>query len=138
MHVRRGDYVSDLKASNMLGALSLDYYHNAAQYVAARVANPTFFVFTDDPVWAKEHIRIDHPVIFVMHNRSNKAYLDMHLMSICRHNIIANSTFSWWGAWLNRNADKIIVAPRTWYRDTSYDTTDLIPEAWVRINGSFL
>lgn len=132
MHVRRGDYVSDAHATQMLGVLPLDYYHSAVQLVASRVDAPHFYVFTDDAVWAKEHIRIAYPLTFVTHNRAEKSCMDIYLMSRCQHNIVANSTFSWWGAWLNPNPRKIVVAPATWYRDPAYDPSDLIPSSWER------
>lgn len=132
MHVRRGDYVSDAHATQTLGVLPLDYYQSAVKLVASRVDTPHFFVFTDDTVWAKEHIRIAYPLTFVTHNRSEKSFMDIYLMSRCQHNIVANSTFSWWGAWLNPNLRKIVVAPAAWYRDPAYDPSDLIPSSWER------
>lgn len=132
MHVRRGDYASDAHAAQMLGVLSLDYYNSAVKLVASRVGAPHFYVFTDDAAWAKEHIRIAYPLTFVTHNRAQKSFMDLYLMSRCQHNIVANSTFSWWGAWLNPNPRKIVVAPATWYRDATYDASDLIPLSWER------
>ena len=133
VHVRRGDYVSDPAAARLLGALPMDYYRAAAQSIAERVRNAQFFVFTDDPDWAREHVQIGQPVTLVAHEGPASDLLDMYRMSACRHNIIANSTFSWWAAWLNPDPGKIVVAPKKWYRDPSCDVSDLILETWERI-----
>jgi hypothetical protein len=97
-----------------------------------RVVAPHFFVFSDDPAWAMAHLRLDHPVTFVTHNGTARDYEDLRLMSLCQHQIIANSSFSWWAAWLNPNPDKIVMAPRRWFHDPSLDTRDLLPEKWLK------
>jgi hypothetical protein len=132
LHIRRGDYVSDAQTSAILGVCPLDYYRNAVAYVADRVANPQFFVFSDDIEWARENLGLDHPSEYIDHNRGAESYCDMQLMSKCRHHIIANSSFSWWGAWLNPHADKIVVAPKRWFAG-SLDSTDLVPQTWTRL-----
>lgn len=133
VHIRRADYVTDSTTHTIHGICSLDYYHAAIQYVVARTADPSFFVFSDDPEWARANVLISHPVTFVSHNRADRNYEDLRLMNLCRHHIIANSTFSWWGAWLGAHPGKIVVAPRIWFHTKERDTRDLIPDEWVRM-----
>lgn len=132
LHIRRGDYVSDASANQKHGTCSLQYYAAAVDWIAARVERPEFFVFSDDIAWAREHLGLSFPVTFVDHNRGDDNYRDMQLMSLCRHHIIANSSFSWWGAWLNGRADKIVIAPRQWFA-SGEKADDLIPSDWVRL-----
>jgi hypothetical protein len=133
IHVRRGDYVTNAETRRVHGICSPEYYAEALRYIGERVNDPHFFIFSDDPSWARDNIRTDFPSSVVDHNGPEHAYEDMRLMSLCRHHIIANSSFSWWGAWLSGNPEKIVVAPSRWFRTGSYDTRDLIPEGWVRI-----
>lgn len=133
LHIRRGDYVTNPKTNQIHGTCDLDYYARAVSHLADRVANPHFFVFSDDPAWVGQNLRLSWPVTYVSHNDAASNYEDLRLMSQCRHHILANSTFSWWGAWLNPRADKIVVAPREWYKSTKYDTSALVPEAWQRL-----
>ena len=132
LHVRRGDYVSSAKANATHGVCSLDYYRTAVSYVSDRVARPYFFIFSDDIAWVKDNLKMDMPCRYVDHNQGEQSYNDMHLMSLCRHHIIANSSFSWWGAWLNPRAEKIVVAPRKWFANKS-NIKDLFPSDWVII-----
>ncbi|MBI1920672.1 MAG: alpha-1,2-fucosyltransferase [Geobacter sp.] len=133
IHFRRGDYVADAKTAAYHGICSVAYYHEAVKLVAARVDEPHFFVFSDDPAWVRENFAIPHPMTVVDHNGPDQAHEDLRLMSLCRHHIIANSSFSWWGAWLSDNPDKIVIAPRRWFAEKSIDTRDLLPEGWVRV-----
>lgn len=133
LHIRRGDYVNNPHTAQYHGVCSLDYYRAAVDYVAARVSAPQFFVFSDDHDWVTENFKLDHPVVLVDVNGADRGVCDMALMKACRHHIIANSSFSWWGAWLNPHADKIVVAPQRWFSGASNDTTDLIPTSWVRL-----
>jgi hypothetical protein len=133
LHVRRGDYVSNPKATAMHGLCSLAYYQAAIQYVAERVTNPVFFVFSDDAAWVKVNLKMDYPCQYVEHNQGTESYNDMRLMSLCQHHIVANSSFSWWGAWLNPNPEKIVVAPVNWFNNTVVNAADLIPAEWVRL-----
>lgn len=133
VHFRRGDYVNDLQTNSVHGICGLDYYQTAMQFISSKIAKPIFFCFSDDIDWAKEHITSDHPLIFVANNGPDSAFEDMRLMSMCKHNIIANSSFSWWGAWLNANSDKTVIAPRKWFKKEEYNTKDLIPNEWVRL-----
>lgn len=130
VHIRRGDYISNQNANSYHGICSLDYYRKAISLIASKSSNPVFFVFSDDLEWCKENLKIEWPIIFV---DGNKNYEDLMMMSQCKHNIIANSSFSWWGAWLNANSDKIVVAPQQWVADKSVNTIDIIPESWLKI-----
>ncbi len=133
VHIRRGDYVTDPNVSEVHGICSMKYYSAAVDKILKAIKDPHFFVFSDDPIWAENNLRIDHPATFINENSGNKGYEDMRLMSLCRHNIIANSSFSWWGAWLNENPDKIVIAPKKWFNDQRINTKDQIPESWYRI-----
>ena len=134
VHVRRGDYVSLASATAYHGLCSLDYYLKAIEYVAERVPSPTLFVFSDDPEWTKAHLKSPFPTHYVDHNPSEKAFQDLRLMSLCRHHIIANSSFSWWGAWLSAHLDGLVIAPERWYA-VDRPTPDLIPARWTRLTG---
>jgi hypothetical protein len=133
LHIRRGDYVTDIKTYNTLGLCSLDYYRRCVSVLGNELGGLNIFVFSDDPVWVKENIVFNHPLYFVNHNNIKYAYEDMFLMSLCEHNIIANSSFSWWGAWLNNNKNKIVLAPKKWIVDTNRTNLDIIPEDWKLI-----
>lgn len=132
LHVRRGDYLSNPYTLSVHGMCSLEYYVNAIRYIVEKVPDPVFFVFSDDLNWVKDALRIEYPCHFVDHNQGNESYNDMRLMSLCSHHVIANSSFSWWGAWLNPSDSKIVVAPAQWFAKP-VDVTDLLPEGWVRI-----
>lgn len=133
IHVRRSDYVKDKKTHDFHGVCGLDYYKKAISFITKRVSDPHFFVFSDDPDWCKINLRLQYSIIFVSHNLGNKDYEDMRLMSACKHNVIANSSFSWWGAWLNKNANKIVIAPQKWFTDKLISAQDLIPKLWLKI-----
>ena len=124
VHIRRGDYKS-------IGyTLPVKYYTKAIDYIASKTDKPYFLFFSDDIDWVKENMQIPDRRFFVSGD-SYKDYEQMMLMSRCSHNIIANSTFSWWGAWLNRNSDKIVTAPRMWMR--LKDPLSIVPKDWVVI-----
>jgi hypothetical protein len=140
LHVRRGDYTGN----STFGFVPVEYYKKAIDTVMKDVSNPQFFVFSDDIPWCKENIKIPNAT-FVEHNKGDDSFKDLVLMSYCKHNIIANSTFSWWGAWLNSNPSKIVIAPQVWfatpynagknavYPSRIYNTKDLIPKTWLRL-----
>ncbi len=132
LHVRRGDYANNPKTTAAHGLCSLEYYKSAIQYVINKVDQPCFYIFSDDPTWVRENIKIEFPSHYVDHNNGEESYNDMRLMSMCKHHIIANSSFSWWGAWLNPNPDKIVVAPRKWFANNN-DVSDLFPSGWVTL-----
>lgn len=132
VHVRRGDFAHDNKINQIYGTCSLGYYRECIEKVSERVDSPKFFVFSDEPQWVKENLSVPFPVSIVDHNHASP-HEDMRLMSLCKHNIIANSGFSWWGAWLNANSDKIVCTPRNWFVTNKYDTKDLVPADWLRL-----
>lgn len=132
LHIRRGDYVRNPKTLATHGVCSLEYYRLAVAYMAERLAEPYFYVFSDDPEWVHANLTVDYPMVFVDHNRGADSFNDMHLMSLCRHHIIANSTFSWWGAWLNPSPEKIVIAPSKWFAHEAR-VDDLFPEGWVTL-----
>jgi hypothetical protein len=126
IHIRRTDHGGDL------GFTDMEYYGKAIEYMIARVENPHFFIFSDDTNWVKENFKLDSPHTIVDINNDATNYFDFELMKNCKHHIIANSTFSWWAAWLNPNKDKIVIAPTPWFKNG--DTRDkMIPKDWIRI-----
>lgn len=133
VHVRRGDYVSNPAANAFHGTCDLQYYRDAVQAIEDRVKNPRFFVFSDDLQWAKANLDFVYPSRFVEFVDRVHDVEEIHLMSCCQHNIIANSSFSWWGAWLNDHPNRIVVSPKQWFRDPKIDTSDLIPPDWLRL-----
>jgi hypothetical protein len=130
LHIRRGDYVNDSKTAKVLSLCSLEYYFSAVKSLSEKVNSPHFFIFSDDIEWAKSHLKINFPCDYISNNEGDKSYIDMRLMSLCQHNIIANSSFSWWGAWLNNNKDKIVIAPGKWFLNKN-NTKDLYPTDWL-------
>lgn len=128
LHIRRGDYVSSAKTNAFHGTCSLEYYGKAINYIKNRVGNGMLFVFSDDIEWAKEQ-ELFEGATFVS-SPEIKDYEEMVLMSKCNHHITANSSFSWWGAWLNPSQEKIVVAPKQWFWQGNNNTKDLIPENW--------
>lgn len=132
LHVRRGDYLKDEKTMARYGLCSMEYYNQALSYVLAKIEGAKVFVFSDDPQWVKSNLKVPQDTCFVS-SPSISAEEDLMLMSQCQHQIIANSTFSWWGAWLNQNCDKIVVAPCPWFDDATISAQDLIPASWHQI-----
>lgn len=130
IHMRRGDYVSIKKIENRHGVLPISYYENALKKIMEKFSNVKFFIFSDDIEWVRKNFPKKYPAVFVS-NPDIPDYEELALMSLCKHNIIANSTFSWWGAWLNNNPSKIIIAPQKWFNDASENTKDLIPSSWI-------
>ncbi len=133
IHIRRGDYISNNDTNKKHGTCELDYYFRCVEHLGQMVERPHFFIFSDDPGWAHDNLKLTHPTTIVDHNGVDKNYEDLRLMSQCRYNIIANSSFSWWGAWLNKNLDKIVLAPKKWLRSGHIDTSDLIPDSWIQL-----
>lgn len=133
LHIRRGDYVQNQDANLFHGTCNLDYYKCAIEYICDRISQPYFFVFSDDPVWVVENLNINFSMHLVSQNNSFHDYEELDLMRQCKHHIIANSSFSWWAAWLNSKADKIVVTPKRWFMSDEYDTKDLIPDTWIRL-----
>jgi hypothetical protein len=130
LHVRRGDYVRVQSTRDFHGLLPLDYYKAALEYVTERVPDARVLAFSDEPEWVREHLLPEHPISVA---DTGDAHEDFRLMSSCAHHVIANSSFSWWGAWLGERPGSIVVAPRRWFADERLDTTELVPERWVRL-----
>lgn len=133
VHFRRGDYVTNPHAAAYHGFISPDYYSSAMAEISRQVPGAHFFLFSDDVQWVRENLRSDFPVTYVDGNGEANAYEDIRLMSACRHHIIANSSFSWWGAWLGANQEKVVIAPERWFNSDDMGTEDLIPEGWLRL-----
>lgn len=133
MHFRRGDYVKNPDVNKLHGICTYDYYNKSIEYFAGKIKEPYFFIFTDDSLFIKENFKPSYPVTFIEHNGEEYVYEDLRLMSYCKHNIIANSSFSWWGGWLNKNPDKIVIAPEKWFNSAKYNTQDLISPDWILI-----
>ena len=133
LHIRRADYITDKRTNSHHGTCGSAYYEQAVAIIAEKVKTPHFFVFSDDMDWAKKSIILDFPTVYVDHNNAVTNYEDLRLMHLCKHNIIANSSFSWWGAWLNNNPQKIVVVPKRWFVTDKMDTRDLIPNTWVKM-----
>ncbi len=129
IHIRRGDYLNHPLYSNIC---SIKYYERAINYIKTNVENPVFFIFSNDIDWCKESFYFEESY-FIDWNLGEKSFRDMQLMSSCKNNIIANSSFSWWGAWLNENPNKIIIAPNKWVNDGRVNIDDIVPEGWIRL-----
>lgn len=133
VHVRRGDYATNENINSVHGLCPTSYYTNALETISKRVSDPVFFFVSDDMDWVMRNftpLQKDHNIVFVT---ARDEFHDLLLMQKCMHNIIANSSFSWWGAWLNSNPGKIVIAPRRWFVDQSIPTDDLIPNSWIRL-----
>lgn len=130
IHVRRGDYVTLESANSLHGLCSLGYYEKAIEYISNKVKNPHFFVFSDDIDWVKANLKIDYLCTVIDFNQE-KCHFDLELMKNCKHNIVANSSFSWWGAWLNENPKKIVIAPKHWL--AIKEKCDIVPSGWVKL-----
>jgi hypothetical protein len=133
LHVRRTDYVNNSLTNQIHGNCNQEYYTQAVQYIGDRIFDPHFFIFSDEPEWVRYNLKLDFPTTIVDCNDASRNYEDLRLMSLCKHNIIANSSFSWWGAWLNKTHHKIVIAPKHWFNDLTINTKDLIPESWIKI-----
>lgn len=135
LHIRRGDYVYDEYNHQIHGTCSLAYYHSCVEKIMESIDRPHFFLFSDDKEWVQENIKLSGPVTFVTHNDIDREYADLYLMSNCKHHIIANSSFSWWGAWLCSNERKRVFAPARWFHSNDYDSKDIIPSEWSQVEG---
>lgn len=133
IHIRRGDYLSNPITFDYHGVCSLEYYYTAINLIAKKISDTHFYIFSDDPKWVQQNLKLNFPHTHVTHNQESKDYMDLWLMSLCKHHIIANSSFSWWGAWLSNNKDKIVIAPKNWFNQPDIDTKDLIPDSWYQV-----
>jgi hypothetical protein len=134
VHVRRGDYVSAPSVRRVHPVLTLDYYQRAIRYLEHQGVQPRLFVFSDDIPWCRRNFKISGAtsVVFVSEQVAS-AVEELELMRRCRHHVIANSSFSWWGAWLAQCADRFVVAPAKWFTTPERDVRDLLPDDWRRI-----
>lgn len=131
LHVRRGDYLLSYNAGTFCNISDTQYYSKAIELLLSKTVDPAFYVFSDDIEWVINNLTLPENTIFVDWNKGKDSWQDMFLMSVCKHNIIANSSFSWWGAWLNKNKNKIVIAPMQWMR--LIPAPDLVPTTWIRI-----
>jgi hypothetical protein len=133
VHIRRGDYVGNSKANEYHGTCSMGYYAQGINAVASRLNTPHCFVFSDEPEWTHRNFESEFPFSVVDIHGPNDAHEDLRLMSACQHFVIANSSLSWWGAWLGKSADKQVIAPKKWFKKDGVDTNDLLPKNWIRL-----
>jgi Glycosyl transferase family 11 len=132
LHVRRGDYIKEKTTNAYWGTCNPDYYNQAMTVLKNKIGLFTLFVFSDDIGWVKKNMQFNFPTIFVSgYNITN--YEELALMASCEHNIIANSSFSWWGAWLNQNPQKIVIAPKQWQIKAKSRAKDIVPNSWIKI-----
>lgn len=129
IHIRRGDFLQH----HVHNTSKEDYYKAAMQYIENKIQSPTYYVFSDDMEWVKKNFKTNYKAIYVDFNDAATGFEDLKLMSHCQHNIIANSSFSWWSAWLNTNPNKIVIAPEHWFNGDQYDYTDVVPKSWIKI-----
>lgn len=133
IHIRRGDYVTNPVATQMHGVCSLDYIYQGVKAISEDLMQAHCFIFSDDPGWVRNNLILDLPFTIVDVAKPHEAHFDLALMSQCKHFVIANSSFSWWGAWLSNNASKRVVAPKKWFANSQKCTDDLIPASWMKI-----
>jgi hypothetical protein len=132
LHIRRGDYLNSI-VQEYHGVLDEAYYQKAINRIVDSLPDAQLFIFSDNPEWVKQQLTFTRPVQLVSGAISTNHYEDFYLMSCCRNNIIANSSFSWWAAWFNKNENKKVIAPKNWFNKANLDTSDLIPPNWLRI-----
>lgn len=132
MHIRRGDYVSNPLASRIHAVCSPEYYERALEKMTELCGPLTPFVFSDDIGWVRAHVRLPRTTIFVTKDAPGEPHEELELMRRCRTHIIANSTFSWWGAYLGANSEQVVIAPRKWFKDARA-VRELVPETWISI-----
>jgi hypothetical protein len=140
LHVRRGDYAGN----SIFGSASQEYYKKGVDYIRQHVDNPHFFIFSDEIEWCRKNLSIDKAT-FIDWNKKDDSYKDLWLMSNCKNHVMANSTFSWWGAWLDNNPVKIVTAPKQWFKRNYnndrtpmyparyYNSKDIIPSGWITL-----
>jgi len=134
VHVRRGDYVENKHASKFHGLTPLEYYRAAAKYFQGRFPDALCVVLSDDIAWCKQNLKLGKNIVFVEPQKDRKDFEDLMVMSACDHNIVANSSFSWWGAWLNQNPGKLVVAPKLWFQDEKANSeTEIVSPSWIRL-----
>jgi hypothetical protein len=133
IHIRRGDYVSNPETNAYHGVCDLSYYKKSIALIQEKIAAPVFFIFTDDPQWVSNNFKLNDSFILVSQPGIFSQVDDLHLMSLCKDAIIANSSYSWWGAWLINRENKIIVAPEKWFQNEAINTSEICPPSWFRM-----
>ena len=135
LHVRRGDYLNQ-KNKSIFSSCSQEYYEQAVGLIGEQCqSTPKVFVFSDDPEWVSNHFKLPFEMRAMTHNTADHAIEDLRLMTACKHHVIANSSFSWWGAWLGQNPNKITVAPARWFADPKYSNPDIYCKGWIRLEN---
>ena len=135
LHVRRGDYVSEKKTRDIHGVCPLGYYKRSVEYMRQMIKYPFFYIFSDDFEWVHKNLKLSNDCLCVEFN--SNSHEDLRLMSQCKHHITANSSFSWWGAWLNPRKNKIVLSPDPWFKDPLHNPNDIIPSEWIKIPVSY-
>ena len=130
IHIRRGDYIDD----PIFEVCEIDYYKKAMKFMEKKMGTISYFVFSNDIKWVKENIKAKN-IVYVDSKEPRIPHEDMFLMSLCKNNIIANSSFSWWGAYLNQNKEKLIIAPKNWFKTARKikQSKDLVPKSWIKL-----
>ena len=132
VHIRRGDYLNP-QTQSFHGVCDLEYYQKSMKIVSEQAQNPSFYIFTDDPEWATAQFKDLANVELIVPPNECDDVDSFWLMRTCRHQIIANSSFSWWAAWLNQNSQKIVIAPKKWFQNSDIITTDIYPKEWILV-----
>lgn len=131
INVRRADFLTN----NFHGVCDMKYFAPAVDIIASKVADPHFFIFSDDPQWCIDNFKLSYPTTFVGHEHAGKKFSNyLQLLSLCKHFIIPNSSFAWWAVWLG-NKDGLVIAPKTWFTDGNWDAKDLVPGSWIRLEN---
>lgn len=131
VHFRRGDYINNPRFYQIYAQCPIEYYNKAIIHILKNHSDAHFFIFSDDPDWVKKHFHAEVPMTIIP--KGNKSYEDLRLMTLCKHHIIANSSFSWWGAWLSPNSEKITIGPKKWFNDPDRRGINPIPDRWIKI-----
>ncbi|MFW0717082.1 alpha-1,2-fucosyltransferase [Pedobacter sp. N23S346] len=127
IHIRRGDYIKP-EIQNYHGILTLNYYKQSIENIKSKIENPIFYIFSDDTEWCENNLSFIHNKKII--SGTTQAWEDMYLISRCKHQIIANSSFSWWGAWLNPNPEKMVIAPKKWFNNIE---STILPAEWISL-----
>ena len=129
LNVRRTDYLN----TDYHGVMGDEYLKKGVELIESKIENPHYFLFSDDVEWCKDNIKFDNMTIVDHSYKGDRFSYYLQLMKNCKHFIIPNSSFAWWAAWLNEDSDKIVIAPEKWFTDSNINTSDLIPDNWIRI-----
>ena len=134
LNVRRGDFVTNKAVNKVHGAKDYNYYNDGVTKISKLVKNGIVYVFSDDIKWCTENLKFELPTKFITHKyKGNKFGVYLELMKSCNHFVIPNSTFAWWAAYLARNKEKVVIAPKEWFSDSELDSSEIIPNTWIKI-----